>query len=762
VSDARIQHETRGRLRLAVGERAADAAFTAGLSAVAGVMSLRVNRRLGCVVITHDGLEASRNAILDALDALGANDANDANDANEPPGPFEAPLTVESTTSLPTGSALAPRTLGSEADLDTPAARRRGGRRPGARGPAAQQAPVASDTPIALATWGPAVLAAALPLLPRGWRAGGGIAVVAARTLVQRRRLAEEPVAVLLDAASLAALALGGHPLVVSASVLMRTASEVGAARMVQQADLLLDRLLPTAAPRYLARAPGAGRWVGMAPDALVPGHRVRLSAGDVVPIDGWVYQSTASLLPHAVDDPGLARAVARGDHVTAGERVLDGRLELHVETPAADSRLERLRAHVHHAAGTSEPAGRLTPDLHRMLALPFTGAALVFGLTGDTARTAAMLQADPVQGLDLALPVAREAARVTLARHGLLTTGLETIERLARAQVLVLQDTAVLGSGRWRVESVRTRPGGHESEVRGWLAALAGWPGELPQGACLSDRQVRTWRREGGLLSIDGREIHLADDHRLRRIWGAAAGASTDVWAGDPAEAGNGAGACDSTEARAGEPVRGAALRLRFAFVAAGRVVARVELASPLRDGVSERLAELASLGFQRIAVIGEAGDPPPADIVPTAERIGPGPAERAAWLAEATRDGSPLVLVHTALRDLLPPGSVGLCPVLGDAGAHGVLLGDPLASLVTARRVALAVHRRLRVQQGAATITNAALMTASALRWAPPIVTATLHHGFAALLLLDSLRLERLGAARTAEPTSTTRSDG
>jgi len=732
VSDARIQHETRGRLRLAVGERATDAAFTEGLSAVTGVMSLRVNRRLGCVVVTHDGREASRRAILDALDVHDAHDAS------------EAPLTAESTTSLPTGSARALRSLGNEADRDPPAARRRGGRRPGARGPAAQQAPVASDPPIALATWGPAVLAAALPLLPRGWRAGGGIAVVAARTLVQRRRLAEEPVAVLLDAASLAALALGGHPLVVSASVLMRTASEVGAARMVRQADLLLDRLLPTVAPRYLARPSGAGRWAGVAPDALVPGHRVRLSAGDVVPIDGWVYQSTASLLPHAVDDPGLARAVARGDHVTAGERVLDGRLELHVETPAADSRLERLRAHVHHAAGTSEPAGRLTPDLHRMLALPFTGAALVFGLTGDTARAAAMLQADPVQGLDLALPVAREAARVTLARHGLLTTGLETIERLARAQVLVLQDTAVLGSGRWRVESVRTRPGGHESEVRGWLAALAGWPGELPEGACLSDRQVRTWRREGGLLSIDGREIHLADEQRLRRIWGEAAGAG------------------DATEARAGEPVRGAALRLRFACVAAGRVVARVELASPLRDGVSERLAELANLGFQRIAVIGEAGDPPSVEIASTAERIGPGPAERAAWLAEATRDGSPLVLVHTALRDLLPPGSVGLCPVSGDAGAHGVLLGDPLASLVTARRLALVVHRRLRVQQGAATITNAALMTASALRWAPPIVTATLHHGFAALLLLDSLRLERLGAAHTAEPTSTTRSDG
>jgi cation transport ATPase len=81
-------------------------------------------------------------------------------------------------------------------------------------------------------------------------------------------------------------------------------------------------------------------------------------------------------------------------------------------------------------------------------------------------------------------------------------------------------------------------------------------------------------------------------------------------------------------------------------------------------------------------------------------------------------------------------------------DAGAHGVLLDDPLASLVAARRVARAVHRRLRLQQGSAVAANAALMTAAALRWLPPIGTSLLHHGFALLLLLDSLHVESLDA--------------
>ena len=95
------------------------------------------------------------------------------------------------------------------------------------------------------------------------------------------------------------------------------------------------------------------------------------------------------------------------------------------------------------------------------------------------------------------------------------------------------------------------------------------------------------------------------------------------------------------------------------------------------------------------------------------------------------------------------MPPGSLSLTPTDADAGSHGVLIGDPLASLVAARRVAQVVHRRLRVQQGTATAVNAALMTAAALRWLPPIGTALLHHGFALLLLLDSLRIESLEAA-------------
>lgn len=664
-----IRHETAHRLRVAVPADADLDALRGVLEHLPGVRSVRTNGRLRCVVVGHDGARVTRDAVLECIAA---------------PAPATRPARAR-----------------------RPRPRRR-----------------------ADAAWAPAALAASVPLLPAHWRPGGALTVVVARVLTQGDRLREDAPAVLLDATSLAALALSGQSLVVSASVLLRLLAERLSARFVRQADGLLNRLLPTEAARYQAlRGPGdaAADWWPLR--ELRAGDRVRLFPGDVVPLDGCVVDGTAALSASA--HHAAPREVRPGDHLAAGERLQEGTLELRAEADAASSRLERMRAQLRHAMHSRDPAGRLAQAQERLLSLPLTAAALVFGLTGDTARAAAMLQSDPQQGLDLALPLAREAALYVLARQGLLTGGLEAIERLASARTLVLQDTGVLASGRWRIEAIDCEPGGEPERVRGWLARLALSADQAPevlQRASFPDDLVRRWIRHGALLHTDGHELHLASRERLRRVWG-------DLPAPDPL------------------PPTEAALRRELLAVAAGRVVARVQLVSPLRDGAARKLAELSALGFERIALFAEADGggaqaPPPlaAALQPRLEAVPDEPGMRSDWLADAVSDGTPLVMAHTVLRDLVPPGSLSLTTMDADAGAHGLLLGDALESLVSARRVAKLVHRRLRVQQDGAVAANATLMTAAALRWMPPLGTALLHHGFALLLLLDSLRVESM----------------
>lgn len=663
MSTAEILHETRHRLRLGAGRHADLDALVASLAAFPGVHSARANATLHCVVVQHDGRPETRDTVL--------------------------------------------------ARLRSPAQQPRR-QRMRARQPAAE-----------VAGWIPAVLAVTVPVLPQDWRPGAALGVVAARVLTQAGRLRSDPSAVLLDAASLASLALSGQPMVVSTSVLLRLLSERLSARLVREADSLLDHLLPTEATQYTAlrESDADPSWSWWPLRSLRAGDRVRLFPGDVAPIDGCVVNGTAVLAPaaHQVQP----RPVSPGDHVAAGERLHEGTLELRAEADPASSRLAKLRAQVQHAIGSRDPVGRLAPGIERMLSLPLTASALVFGLTGDTARAAAMLQADPQQGLDLALPLAREAALYALARQGLLTAGLEAIERLAVARTLVLQDTGVLATGRWTIEAVHTEPGGDSERVRGWLAALADTPLEVLDRASFPDRVVRQWVRHGAVLRIGEHELHLASRQRLQQVWGLALG--------------------DQPPSAASEP-----LRRELAVVASGRVVAKVVLASALRPGALDRLNELVTLGFDRVAVFVEAdgggGESPgvATGSRPRLERITDAAGARSEWLADAVHDGSPLVMVHTVLRDLVPPGSLSLTPMDADAGSHGVLLGDPLTNLIAARRVAQIVHRRLRLQQGAATAGNAALMTSAALRWLPPMGTILLHHGLALLLLLDSLRIE------------------
>jgi cation transport ATPase len=281
----------------------------------------------------------------------------------------------------------------------------------------------------------------------------------------------------------------------------------------------------------------------------------------------------------------------------------------------------------------------------------------------------------------------------------------------------------------------VHVERGGNAAQVQRWIARLAGAAAD--ESLSLPDRLVREWQRRGALLRTSGREVHLAGRARLRALWGLAMpapGLPRSRSRGDDAKA----------------------LRREFALVADGRVVARVVLASAWRPAVAQHLAALRETGFERIALVAEDGDDGEAAhgvaSAPAAfgsdHWIAGGLGALGDWLADATHDGSPAVVVHTVLRDAVPPGSLGLAPLDAEAGPHGVLAADPLATLLAARRLAQLIEGRLRRRHGFAVAANAALMTVGAVRWLSPMAVTLLHHGASLLLLMDSLRLQGLHA--------------
>lgn len=572
------------------------------------------------------------------------------------------------------------------------------------------------------------LLAAALtPLLPAAARPAAALTLVAAKAVSAWRRGVDLPAAA-LDSIALASTALTGHPLTATSSLLLSSIAERRRDALLEETDRLLAHLAPVPAEEYgIVRG---GRALRVKLDELVPGDRLTLRTGATVPVDAIVIGGRAELTAEPLS-ASPTRTVRGGDRIGSGARVLDGVAELRVERTAVRSRAARLRDHVRHALRTRDAPGPLTPDLERLVAVPITAAGLVLALTGDAGRTASILQADPQQGIALANPVAREAALYATARSGALLTGLDSIERLAGATAVAFQDVGVLTERYWYVADVMPHePGIGMADVERWLGRLAGSGDEGIVARGWPDELVVAWREFGAVLPEAGRTLHIGGAELLRRTW------------------------CIGLA----EPDRGSLVR-RLGIVEDGRLVATVQLRCPLRPGLARSFRELRALGVRRIAVFTEDPTDAPAenlrglgaDAIVSSSR-----AAQERWLDEMVERGERVALVHTGLRNLLPPGGLSLCPVDAEAGAHGVLLGEPLASLLAARATAAQLRNALRRRFGMSVALNSALMVGAAMQWLPPMATASLKHGFAFLLLQQSARLARVtgaaGAARAA----------
>jgi hypothetical protein len=312
-----------------------------------------------------------------------------------------------------------------------------------------------------------------------------------------------------------------------------------------------------------------------------------------------------------------------------------------------------------------------------------------------------------------------------------MLGNGLETVERLATATALAIEDTGILTARDWHLDEIR--PSARQlarSDVVRWLARLAGVETVDAQSAGFRDRQVAEWLEHGAVLSDPPRILHVAGAEPIRRTWG------IELQQAD----------------------RGSLERV-LGIVEAGQLLGSVKLRVRLRPAVAEQLGELRQLGFRRIAILTEdleerAGrelEALGADVIVSTSREAQG-----RWLEQAVENGERVVLLHTGLRDLLPPGGLSLCPAESEAGAHGVLIGEPLHSLIAARVVASTLYGKLRHQFGATMAANAALMIVSGLRLIPPIATTTLHHTATLLLLRSSMGLAGVGAYGTTGPSA------
>jgi Cu2+-exporting ATPase len=221
--------------------------------------------------------------------------------------------------------------------------------------------------------------------------------------------------------------------------------------RVAADSAELLASLAPSAA-RLIDR--GEVREVPI--EALLPGSRVEVRAGDTVPADGVIAAGHSALDLSLLSGESRPTDAGPGDRVHAGTVNLSSRLEVMVECIGEDTRVGRLAKLVEEYGRRRAPIALLADRIAgHFVAAVLVLAALTFALWArvDVGRAVdhavALLIVTCPCALALATPLALSAAIGQAARAGFLIKGADVLEKLTRPGRMWLDKTGTLTQGR-------------------------------------------------------------------------------------------------------------------------------------------------------------------------------------------------------------------------------------------------------------------------------------------------------------------------
>ncbi|MGO6846468.1 HAD-IC family P-type ATPase [Rhizobium ruizarguesonis] len=191
---------------------------------------------------------------------------------------------------------------------------------------------------------------------------------------------------------------------------------------------------------------------------ALLPGDRLLVRKGDVVPVDGKVIAGHALLNEAALTGESLPVRRGSGELIMSGSSNLGDAFEMIASGSASESTYAGIVRMVSQARSSKAPISRLADRFSlAFLAMTLVIAGLAAWLSGDPARIVAVLVVATPCPLILAVPVALVAGMSKAARAGVLVKGAHVLEVLATVSVVVFDKTGTLTTGEPAVVSIET-----------------------------------------------------------------------------------------------------------------------------------------------------------------------------------------------------------------------------------------------------------------------------------------------------------------
>ncbi|HQT76869.1 MAG: heavy metal translocating P-type ATPase [Rhodospirillales bacterium 20-64-7] len=478
---------------------------------------------------------------------------------------------------------------------------------------------------------------------------------------------------------------------------------------------------------------------------SIAPGDRLLVRAGEAVPVDGFVRDSTAVLDESALTGEPIPVTHRRNESIRSGAINAGDPFDMEATAAAAQSTFAGIIRLVQAAQDTKAPSVRLADRaafLFTPVAVGLAGAA--WAITGDPVRGLAVMVVATPCPLILGVPVAVVSGLSRCAGRGVLVKGGGALEVLGRARTLFLDKTGTLTAGRARVATIETAPDVSGDDLLRLAASLEQTSQHSIAQAVVTAARGRdlplglpsdvTEEPGAGLTGmLDGRHVSVGSHAYV------AARAAPADWTGRFLRRMGHEGATG-------------------AFVAAdGRMLGAILLADEIRPDSPRALRLLRQAGITRLVMLtGDRQD--------VAEAIGAAlgvdevraeqrPEDKLGAIAEARAAGEVCAMVGDGVNDApaLAAADVGVAMGARGSGASSeaadvVLLVDRLDRLAEAFAVARGT-RRIAMQTVAGGMGLSILaMIAAALGFLPPVSGAVLQEVIDVAAILNALRVLRV----------------
>jgi cation-transporting ATPase V/Cu+-exporting ATPase len=483
-----------------------------------------------------------------------------------------------------------------------------------------------------------------------------------------------------------------------------------------------------------------------VAPEAVPVGALLRVRPGEAVPLDGTVVAGWSPVDESMLTGEPLPVDREPGSTVTGGTRNGSGSLVVRVGAVASESVLARLQAMVEDAQRGRAPLQQLADRISAVFVpavlvgavLTFLGWWLVGGNAGRAVLSAlaVLLVACPC-AMGLAAPVAMMVGSGRAAALGIFVRSSEVIERLAKVDAVVFDKTGTLTERSAVVTGVDAATGWTEAAVLATAASVES-ESEHPIATAIVAAAdgwspatgVRTLPGAGMVGTVDGRAVTVG---RL-------------VADRVPAEI----GASVAHRYERGETV--------VMVEQDDRVVGTVAVATPLRPEAASAVARLRDMGLASSIL---SGDSRPA-VRTVAGELGIdqahsalSPGGKVEQVSALRAAGHRVVMVGDGINDApaLAAADVGCAIGSGSdvalANSDVALLGNDLGGVPAAIGVSQSTYAVIVQNFGWAMGYNLAALPLAAAGLLDPVVAAFAMGLSSVLVVLNSLRLRRLGRA-------------